>query len=56
MEMTIQLNNMVLRHKRSKVEHTIEGTAVLNSGVWGNGGLLPFDEAISDLPDWLEKD
>jgi hypothetical protein len=56
MEMTIQLNNMVLRHKRSKVEHTIEGTAVLNSGVWGNGGLLPFDEAITDLPDWLEKD
>ncbi len=55
MEMTIQFNEMVVKHDYTNVEHTIEGTAVLNSGVSRNDKLLPFSEAITSLPDWLEE-
>ena len=53
-EMTIQFNEMVIKHKHSGVERTIEGTAVLNSGTYKDGKLLPFSESINSLPDWLE--
>lgn len=53
-EMTIQFNKMVVKHHRTGVEHTIEGTALLNSGVWQDGEYLPFSEAINSLPEWLD--
>ena len=56
MEMTIQFNKMVVKYNNRDVEHTIEGTAVLNSGMSRNDELLPFSEAITSLPDWLEDD
>lgn len=47
MEMTIQLNSLQLKHKRTGVEHTISGMAVLDSGVYSsNGTLLSFEDAI----------
>ena len=54
MEMKIQFNKMVVKYRHNDVKHTIEGTAVLNSGTWKDGKLLPFSEAIGSLPDWLE--
>ena len=46
MEMTISVDNIILKHKDTGVEHSISGTAVLNSGVYQNGvGLLSFEEA-----------
>lgn len=56
MEMTIQINQLEIIHKDTKVEHTIDGKAVLNSGVWDDKGLLPFSEAILGTPEWLEND
>ena len=56
MEMTIQINQLVIIHKDTKAEHTIDGKAVLNSGVWDDKGLLPFSEAIAGTPEWLEND
>jgi len=53
-EMAIQFNEMVVKYNYRDVKHTIEGTAVLNSGMWKDGKLLPFSEAINTLPDWLE--
>lgn len=53
-EMAIQFNKMVVKYNYRDVKHTIEGTAVLNSGMWKDGKLLPFSEAINTLPDWLE--
>ena len=47
MEMTIQLNSLQLEHIRTRVKHTISGTAVLNSGVYSSGGpLLSFDDVL----------
>ena len=54
MEMTIQFKEMVVKYKYRDTQHTIEGTAVLNSGVSKDGKLLPFSEAITSLPEWLE--
>lgn len=56
MEMTIQINQLEIIHKDTKAEHTIDGKAVLNSGVWDDKGLLPFSEAIVGTPEWLEND
>ena len=53
-EMKIQFNKMVVKYRNKEVKHTIEGTAVLNSGVWKDGKYLPFSEAISSLPDWVD--
>lgn len=56
-ELKVQFNNLVVKHRNTNVERTIEGTAILNSGVYGyDGKLLPFSEAIGSLPDWLEDD
>ena len=52
--MTIQFKEMVVKYKYRDTQHTIEGTAVLNSGVSKDGKLLPFSEAITSLPEWLE--
>ena len=47
MEMTIEINDLQLEHKSSKVKHKISGTAVLTSGVYDSrGNLLSFKDAI----------
>lgn len=47
MEMTIQINNLQLEHKKTGAMHTISGTAVLDSGVYSsNGTILSFEDAI----------
>ena len=47
MEMTIQINNLSLQHKTTGVQHTISGSATLNSGTWdGKGNVLSFEDAI----------
>ena len=47
MEMTIQINDLVLKHKEKDIKRTISGTAVLNSATYDSqGNLLSFDEAI----------
>ena len=47
MEMTIQIDNLYLEHKRSKVQHTISGTATLDSGTRDSkGNMLSFSDAI----------
>lgn len=46
-EMTVQINNLKIKHKNSGVEHTISGIAVLNSGVYGSDKkLLSFADAV----------
>jgi hypothetical protein len=46
MEMTIQINGLLLQHKSTGVERIISGTATLDSGVWdSNGKTLSFEEA-----------
>lgn len=45
-ELTIRINNMRLKHETSGAEHTISGIAVLDSGTYYNGNLLPFAECI----------
>jgi hypothetical protein len=48
MEMTIQINNLVIEHKNRGTKRTISGTAVLNSGVYtSKGKLLSFADAIN---------
>ncbi len=48
MEMTIQINNLQLKHKDTGVEHTISGVAVLNSGTYSSDTkLLSFEDAIN---------
>ena len=47
MEMTLQFTNVKVHHKTKDVEHSFNGTAVLNSGVYSsNGQLLSFADAI----------
>jgi hypothetical protein len=47
MEMTIQINNLLLEHKVTKVKHTISGTAILNSATYDSkGNLLSFKEVL----------
>lgn len=47
MEMTIQIDGLLLEHQRTSVQHSISGMAVLNSGVYDNdGNLLSFAEVI----------
>lgn len=45
-ELTIRINNLRLKHNTTGAEHTISGIAVLNSGTYYNGNLLPFAECI----------
>ena len=47
MEMTIQINNLLLEHEISGVQHTISGTAILDSGTYSKGNLLSFEDAIN---------
>lgn len=48
MEMTIQINDLQIEHKISKVQHTISGKAILCSGVYDSrGNLLSFEDAIN---------
>ena len=48
MEMTIQINDLLLEHEITRVQHTISGTAILNSGVYDSkGNLLSFEDAIN---------
>ena len=48
MEMTIQINNLVIEHKNRGTKRTRSGTAVLNSGVYtSKGKLLSFADAIN---------
>lgn len=48
MEMTIQINNLLLEHEISGVQHTISGTAILNSGTYDSkGNLLSFEDAVN---------
>lgn len=47
MEMTIQINKLVLEHEISGVKHTISGTAILNSGAYDSkGNRLSFEDVI----------
>ena len=48
MGMTIQINDLLLEHEITRVQHTISGTAILNSGVYDSkGNLLSFEDAIN---------
>lgn len=50
MEMTIQINNLLLEHEVSGVQHTISGTAILNSATYDSkGNLLSFNDVIDYL-------
>lgn len=47
MEMTIEINDLLIEHEITGVQHTISGTAVLTSGTYdSDGNLLSFKEAI----------
>lgn len=44
-ELTIQINNLVVKHESTGAEHTISGTAKLGNSVYdSNGNMLPFSE------------
>lgn len=46
-ELTIQINNLTVKHKRTGVEHNIAGTATLYNSVYdSNGVMLPFSDSI----------
>lgn len=47
-ELTIQINNLTVKHKRTGVEHNIAGTATLYNSVYdSNGVMLPFSDSNS---------
>ena len=41
-ELTIQLNKLTIKHERTGVEYTFEGTAPLHNSLWVNGDYKPF--------------
>ena len=44
-ELTIQIDNLVVKHRQTDVEHTISGTATLHNSLYdSDGNMLPFSE------------
>ena len=41
-ELTIQFNSLTIKHERTGVEYTFEGTAALHNSLYVNGGWEPF--------------
>ena len=41
-ELTIQFNKLTIKHERTGVEYTFEGTATLHNSIYANGSWKPF--------------